>query len=128
MTQFSVQASEVIFKGGEVANNIKKANLEEQVAVLNQEKNLEDIKFLVAAKYLDIYRLINQRKVYANNIKLSDERLKNILSLQKQGLVTNNDVLRTKLIISDLELAVRKIDDNIKILNQQLEYGIGAWI
>jgi outer membrane protein len=125
LTQFSVQASEVIFKGGEVANNLKKATLEEQIAVLNQDKNLEDIKFLVAAKYLDIYRSINQREVYLNNIKLSQERLKNILSLQKQGLVTNNDALRTKLIISDLELAVRKTDDNIQILNQQLNIVLG---
>src|SRR5438046_5871392 len=30
LTQFSMQASEVIFKGGEVANNLKKATLEEQ--------------------------------------------------------------------------------------------------
>jgi len=125
LTQFSVQASEVIFKGGEVTNNIKKASLEEQIAVLAHDKNMEDIKFLVAAKYLDIYRLINQREVYVDNIKLSQERLKNILSLQKQGLVTNNDVLRTKLIISDLELAVRKTDDNIQILNQQLNTVLG---
>jgi outer membrane protein TolC len=125
LTQFSTQASQVIFKGGEVANNLKKASLEEQIAALNQDKNLEDIKFLVAAKYLDIYRLINQRQVYLDNIKLSQERLKNILSLQKQGLVTNNDVLRTKLIISDLKLAVHKTDDNIKILNQQLNIVLG---
>lgn len=125
LTQFSVQASEVIFKGGEISNHLRLATLEEQIAVLNQEKSLEDIKFLVAAKYLDIYRLINQRAVYVDNIKLSEERLKNILSLQKQGLVTNNDVLRTKLIISDLELAVRKTDDNIQILNQQLNTVLG---
>jgi outer membrane protein TolC len=125
LTQFSTQASEVIFKGGEIANNIKKAGLEEQIAVLAHDKNMEDVKFLVAAKYLDIYRLINQRKVYLDNIKLSQERLKNILSLQKQGLVTNNDVLRTKLIISDLELAVRKTDDNIKIDNQQFNIVLG---
>jgi len=125
LTQFSVQASEVIFRGGEVANNLKKATLEEQIAVLNQEKSAEDIRFLVAAKYLDIYRLINQRQVYLDNIKLSQERLKNILSLQKQGVVTNNDVLRTKLIISDLQLAVRKTDDNIAILNQQLNIVLG---
>jgi outer membrane protein len=124
-TQFSVTASEVIFRGGEVANSIAKATLEEQVAVLIHHKNLEDIKFLVAATYLDIYRLINQRKVYADNILLSFERLENILSLQKQGLVTNNDVLRTKLIISDLELAVHKIDDNIKILNQRFNMVLG---
>jgi outer membrane protein len=125
LTQFSVQASEIIFKGGEVTNNIKKASLEEQVAVLSQEKNEEDIKFLVAAKYLDIYRLLIQRRIYVNNAKLSEERLKNILSLHKQGIVTNNDVLRNKLILSDLELAVRKTDDNITILNQQLNAVLG---
>ena len=123
--QFSVTASYAIFKGGEIANSIAKASLEEQVAFLSHDKNTEDIKFLVAAAYLDIYRLINQRKVYVDNIWLSNERLQNILSLQKQGLVTNNDVLRTKLIISDLELAVHKIDDNIKILNQRLNIVLG---
>jgi outer membrane protein TolC len=125
LVQFSTQASQVIFKGGEVTNTLKKASLEEQIAVLAHDKNTEDVKFLVAAKYLDIYRLINQRQVYVDNIKLSQERLKNILSLQKQGLVTNNDVLRTKLIISDLKLAVRKTDDNIEILNQQLNIVLG---
>jgi len=38
LTQFSVQASELIFKGGEVANNLKKATLEQQIANLSQEK------------------------------------------------------------------------------------------
>src|SRR5215470_6093055 len=47
-TQFSVMASEVIFKGGEVDNNIKKATLEEQIAVLTHDKNMEDVKFVVA--------------------------------------------------------------------------------
>jgi outer membrane protein len=125
LTQFSVQASQIIFRGGEVGNNVKRATLEEQIALLNHEKNLEDIKFLVTARYLDIYRLTNQREVYLDNLKLSNERLKNILSLQKQGLVTNNDVLRTKLIISDLELAVRKTNDNIQILNQELNTVLG---
>jgi len=125
LTQFSVQAAEVIFKGGEVTNNIRKATLEEQVAVLSQEKNLEDIKFLVAAKYLDIYRLLIQRTIYVNNAKLAEERLKNVLSLQRQGAVTNNDVLRNKLILSDLELAIRKTDANIEILNQQLNTVLG---
>jgi outer membrane protein TolC len=125
LTLFSVQASEIIFKGGEISDNIKRATLEEQVAILNQYKHLEDIKFLVAAKYLDIYRLIIQRTIYVNNAKLSAERLKNILSLQRQGIVTNNDVLRNKLILSDLELAVRKTDGNISILNQQLNAVLG---
>ncbi len=60
-TVFSVLATQLIFKGNEVRNNLLKASFEEQVAYLSQENNEEDIKFLVAAKYLDIYRLLNQR-------------------------------------------------------------------
>ena len=125
LTQFSVQASQIFFKGGEISTNVKKAGMEVEVAALAHEKNMEDIKFYVAGKYLDIDRLINQRAVYVNNAKLSRERLKNIVSLQKQGMVTDNDVLRTQLIISDLELAVRKTDDNIDIVNQQLNMVLG---
>ncbi|KIC95018.1 hypothetical protein OI18_09050 [Flavihumibacter solisilvae] len=125
LTQFSLQASEVIFKGGEISNNIRKARLDEQVAVLSYDKNEQGIRFLVVARYLDIYRQVIQRVVYVNNTRLSRERLKNIIILQKQGIVTNNDVLRSKLILSDLELAIRKTDDNIAILNNQLNTVLG---
>lgn len=124
-TELSVTAAEVVFKGGEINTNIQKTKLEEQVAILSKEKNVQDIKFLVAAKYLDIFRLINLKQVYLNNTKLSQQRLKNILTMQKQGMLTQNDVLRTELIISDLELATRKTDNSIIILNQQLNTVIG---
>src|SRR5678809_1346694 len=110
----------IILAGMLLIGSMKSFSQENNSRVLTMQDAFE-----LAAKYLDIYRLINQRQVYVDNIKLSKERLKNILSLQKQGIVTNNDVLRTKLIISDLELAVRKTDDNIQILNQQLNIVLG---
>ncbi|MDB4926747.1 TolC family protein [Mucilaginibacter sp.] len=125
LTQLSVVASESIFKGGEVKTNLQKATLENQIANLSEDKDFVDIKFLVAARYLDIYRLINQRQVFINNTNLSKERYKNILIMKKQGMVTNNDVLRTKITISDLELATRKADNSIAILNQQLNIVLG---
>jgi len=124
-TQFTTEAAEEIFKGGEVRNDTKKATLEEQIALLAFEKNTEDIKFLVASQYLDIYRFINLRLVYVNNVKLSQNRLKNILTMEKQGMVTENDVLREQLTLSDLELAIRKTDNNITILNNQMNMILG---
>lgn len=124
-TQFTTQAGEEIFKGGEIRNNIKKATLGEQIAMLAQAKNIEDIKLLVAGQYLDIYRLINLRQVYVNNVALAQKRLKNILVMQKQGMVTQNDVLRTELTLSDLELAIRKTDNSIAINNTQMNMIIG---
>ena len=131
-TQLTVSAAEIVFKGGEINNSIKRASLEEQVAYLNLEKNITDIKFLVVARYLEIDKLINQRIVFSNNIRLAEQRLKDILVMYKQGMVTQNDVLRTELIISDYKLAAKKIVNNISILNTQLNKVIGlpdtAWL
>lgn len=124
-TQLTLQAAEVIYSGGEIKNRIIYAALEEQLAASDLEKNSEAIKLLVAAYYLDIYRFLNQRRIFVNNEQLARERLQNVLVMQKQGMVTENDVLRTKLIISDLLLNIRKTDNTIVILNQQLNMVTG---
>ena len=124
-TQFVTEAAEEVFKGGEINNEIRKAGLEEQIAVLSLEKNTEDIKFLIAGQYLDVYRSINLRQVYVNNAKLAENQLKNILTMERQGMVTENDVLRTRLTLSDLQLAIRKTDNNIAILNDQMNMILG---
>ncbi len=125
LTQLSVSVAEVIFKGNEINHTIRKSTLEEQIAFLKLEKNTTDIKFLVAAVYLDIYRLLNQRKVYINNTRLAEHRLANILTLRKQGMVTSNDVLRTELTISGFQLNTRKITNSIAELNNQLNMVLG---
>jgi len=125
LTQFSLEAGEIIFKGNEVNNIIRKSIIEEQLAALNLEKNTVDVKFLVAAKYLDIYRLTEQKKVFNSNLKLARYRLKNIQAMQKQGMVTRNDLLRTQLTISDLQLTIKQINNNIIILNKQLNMVTG---
>jgi len=125
LTLFSVQASETVFAGGRVNNAIRLSTLEEQIAFLRQEENVTDIKFLAIAGYLDIYRLLNQRNVYINNTVLARQRLKNILSLRRQGIVTLNDQLRTELVISDYELATRKIANGIVRQNTELNAILG---
>jgi outer membrane protein len=124
-TQFSTTAAETVFKGDEVKNTILRSTFQEQVAALTLGQNIDEIKLLVAAKYLDIFGLINQRQVYLNNIKLAQNRLKNVLAMQKQGMVTQNDVLRTQLTISDYKLSLVKVNDNISIYNKQMNMVIG---
>ena len=125
LTLFTVDATEAIFAGNRINNSIRKANLQEQVAVLSLDKDETDIKFLVAAGYLDIFRLLDEQKVYINNTRLARERLKNILNLRAQGLVTQNDVLRTELTISDYELATRDIGRSVIQLDNQLNIVLG---
>ncbi|MET0636738.1 MAG: TolC family protein [Chitinophagaceae bacterium] len=124
-TRLSVTAEQLVFKGNQVNAIIEQATLEEKVVRLKQQSSQQEIRLLVAAKYLDILKLFNQRIVFSNNLFLARERLRNIKSLFKQGAVTENDVLRTELIISDFELALKKIAYNLDILNEQLNIVIG---
>ena len=122
---FSVDASQLIWKGGLVQNSIKAQSLQEELTELNYQANEQSIKLLVLGYYLDIYKLVNQKKVYQQNIQLAEQRLDNINKYYNQGMVTRNDVIRGELQLSNLNLALQVIENNRQILNKQLTTALG---
>ena len=122
---FAAQASQLVFKGGAVKNNIAISNLQEQLAQLGYEKNSLDVKILLAGTYFDLFRLYNQRKVYEKNIGLAQLRISNINKMYKQGMITRNDVIRNELLITNLRTVVQQINNSIAILSQQLDIALG---
>lgn len=118
--KFGLEATQIIFAGGRINKNIEKESLASQVAYLNLEKDEADIKLLLVGKYLDLYKLIKQRGVFEQNIKLSLLRLKNIKSLNEEGMVTHNDITRSELQLSRLELNLEEVDNSIEIINHEL--------
>lgn len=121
----TLQASQLVFKGFAVRNGIEAADLQQQIASLNLEKNRKDVKLLVIGYYLEMYRLRNQLVVYRKNINLSELRLKNTGKMHQQGLVTQNDIIRTRLMISNLNQACTQLQNSIDILNRQLTVAAG---
>ncbi|MDO5608613.1 MAG: TolC family protein [Capnocytophaga sp.] len=75
---FSVDANQLIWKGGLVQNGIKAQSLQEELTELNYQANEQSVKLLVLGYYLDLYKLINQKRVYEQNIQLAEQRLDNI--------------------------------------------------
>ncbi|WP_182958217.1 TolC family protein [Pedobacter gandavensis] len=122
---FTLQASQTIFKGGAINNNIAIAGLQEQLAGLAYEKNNLDLKILLAGNYFDLFKMYNQREVYQENIRLAQLRLFNINKMYKSGMVTKNDVIRNELLITNLGTAVQQLNNNIDILSQQLSIALG---
>ncbi|MCJ8165988.1 TolC family protein [Pontibacter sp. E15-1] len=123
---FAVQASQVIFKGGAINKGIEAAALNQQVAQLTFEKNRADIKLLLVGRYADMYRLLNQRETYERNIDLAKLRLQNIQNLYKEGMLTRNDVIRSELQITNLNMALQEVNNNLTIANQQLGQIVGV--
>lgn len=122
---FAIDASQVIFTGGAISANIEKARLEEQVAKLNFDRNELDICFLVTGYYLDLYKLNNQREVILKNMEQTELLIKQIKSKEMQGMALSNDVTRHELLLQNLKLTLIEMDNNSRIINNQLVVTLG---
>lgn len=122
---FAIDASQVIFTGGAIRTNIAKSKLEEQVAQLNYDRNELDICFLVTGYYLDLYKFKNQREVFLKNMEQTEMLITQIRSKEAQGMALGSDVTRHELMLQHLKLSLLEIDNNSKILNQQLVVTLG---
>lgn len=124
---YSVQASELIFKGGLVKKSVEMTELRAQLAELDYEKDTQNIKFLVTSAYLDLQKIINQKNVYLNNSKLATERLENVKKFYKQGMVTRNEIIRGELFLKNLQQGILVLENNRAALNYQLATAIGTY-
>lgn len=122
---YGLEASQTVYSSNKISNNIAKAKLQEQLSQLNYDQDRQTIKLLLLSRYLELYRLFNQRKVYEKNIELAKARLKNIQGLQKEGMVTRNDIIRSELQITDLDVLADQIKNNIAIINKELTVVLG---
>lgn len=122
---YSLEATQLIWKGNIVRNTIQIKSLQEDLATLSYLSNEQNIKLLALGYYLDLYKLQNQASVYRENIELAEQRIRNINRFYDQGMVTRNDVIRGELQISNLNLTLQVIENNIQILNKQLTVAMG---
>lgn len=122
---FAIEATQVLYAGGAVSNQIAIAELQQQLAQLDKEKNQQEIRFLLAGNYLEMYKLKNQKEVYLKNIEQTQKLLSDIRAKEIQGLALRNDITRYELQLKSLELALTQIENGIVILNNQLVTVLG---
>ncbi|MCD8261606.1 MAG: TolC family protein, partial [Bacteroides sp.] len=116
----ALEASQVIYAGGAIRSQIEMAKLGHQLAQLSKENNRQDIRFLLIANYLEMYKLQNQVRVYEKNIEQAHQLLGEITAKENQGLALKNDITRYELQLKSLELSLTQLRNGITILNHEL--------
>lgn len=122
---YQVNVSQPLYTGGRIKGNIEKEKLEQEVVDLSLQKDKSDLKLFLITQYLDLFNSYKQLEVYRENIEQAKVRLHDIEQMKSQGMVTNNDVLRTKLLITNYELAYKSVTNNIRLISQQLSIIMG---
>lgn len=122
---FALEASQILYAGGAISGGIEKAHLEETMARLAHRKGGQSIRFLLASLYLDLWKLGNQRAVYAGNLEREEILVRQMDARFQAGTALKSDLLRHELMLQNMKLALIGLDDNRRILNNQLVAMLG---
>ena len=122
---FAIEATQLIYAGGAVTNGVAMAKLKEEMAGVNREATRSRIRFMLMGFYLDLYKLQNVLKVYDRNIELAKVVIKDTKARNAAGVALKNDVTRYELQLKNLELARRRVENSVEILNYDLVTMLG---
>jgi outer membrane protein len=120
-----VSVNEVIFNGNKFKYAQQSTELLSQVSRLDADINKDEITYDIISAYYNLYKVLQSKKVVAQNIATIDQQIKQSQRFFDQGLVTKNDVLRFQLQRANVELNGIDLETNRKIVNYNLNILLG---
>ncbi|HVW95558.1 MAG TPA: TolC family protein [Mucilaginibacter sp.] len=121
----TVSLTEVIFGANKLKYAKESTDLLTQVSRLDADKDKEQITYDIINAYYNLYKVLQSKKVVAQNLSSIDQQIKQSQRFFEQGLVTKNDVLRFQLQRSNVELNGIDLETNRKIINYNLDVLLG---
>lgn len=113
---FSLKAQQLVYAGGAVSGGIEMAKLGREMALLDMESNREEIRFVITGQYLDLCRMVNEKKVLDENLHLANSMIETMKARVAAGTILSNDVTRYELQRENIILAQQKLHDAIDII------------
>lgn len=117
---YAVDFTQPVYQGGRIHYGIKKAGLLQEAAALQTVADRSEIKLGLMERYLELFSLFKQEMVLERNIEESERRLEDIRRMKREGLITNNDVLRSEMQLTNDRLSLTEVHNSILLLSQQL--------
>lgn len=122
---FSLSAAQVVYAGGAINASIDIAELNKKMAQIDLHQNRQDVRFMLAGKYLDICKILNQMEVMKQNIELTTKLIDNTIQRANQGTALKNDIIRYELQLENMKLQLQKLQDSYSILNFNVVTTVG---
>lgn len=122
---FALKATQVVYSGGAISTGIEMSELQKQIADLELANNRQDVRFLLAGYYLQLFQLHNQEEIYEKNIEQTRLLVNEITAAHRQGTALKSDITRYELQLQNLELGLTNTRNRRNIINRQLTTTLG---
>jgi outer membrane protein len=114
-----------LYSGNKVNNNISRQQILSTIQMEQKNRTVSEIKVQASAYFLDLHRSKIFKSLIEANIADQEKQLAQIRQLQKNGVVLKSDVLRATLQLSQQQLTLNQIQNDIAIANQKLNILMG---
>lgn len=118
--EFSIEASQVVFAGGSIHNNIKALEIQKQISEWDLAEHCQQVYFLLTGYYLDLYKYRNLLIVYDRNMEQTLELIDNMRAREAAGVALNNDITRYEVQYQNLSYKRTELISSIEICNNKL--------
>lgn len=122
---YAVDLSQPIYRGGKLRYAVRKAGMERSLAALRTEADAADIRLALLEQYMQLFELYRRQEVFSRNIEESERRLHDIRRMKEEGLITNNDVLRSEMQLTDDRLSLQQTQNDLVLASQHLDILLG---
>ena len=114
-----------LYAGGRIKYGIESAKLLKQATMLDAENDKDEIAFNTTKAYINLYKSYEAVALVKENLQSSLSRDTNFSNLEKNGLLARNDLLKSQLQTSDIELSLLDAETNNKLAMVNMNLMIG---
>jgi len=121
----SANVSLPLYAGGKIKYGIQSAEYLVEASKLSAENDKTAIAYNISQAYNNLFKASQTIQVLKENLKASEERDKNFLNLENNGVIARNDRLKANLQTSNIELQLLDAENNYNIANINMDLLLG---
>lgn len=115
-----INASLPIFSGFKLNNSIKVSDNLYQAENANAIQTKEETAMKVINYYLALYKAQKTVELLGENYKSAEQRVRDFSELEKNEIVPKNDLLKTQLQLSKVQLSLDQAKSDLNVVNYEL--------
>ena len=112
-----LNASVTVFSGFKIQNSITVNENLYQAEMATASQTKEEIALRVIDYYASLYKAQKTIELLKENQKSAQQRVRDFVELEKNGIIPRNDLLKSKLQTSKIQLSLDETSNNLKIIN-----------
>lgn len=115
-----VSANLPVIAGYKIQNNIKISENLYQAETATALQTKEEIAMRVVNYYASLYKAQKTLELLKDNQKQAEQRVVDFTELEKNGIIPRNDLLKSQLQVSKIQLSIDEMNNNLNVVNYYL--------